>query len=232
MIDGSAKESAKLDVAGLVVVTTGAAVGADVPAATATTASAVASSRFEGTGRSLQLKRIRCHEAGGNVAVQTPSTISVPSTARGLTRSGWSAVFTADRSSSYRARCSATRSPPATGISRSIVSASLRLTTKTASSPVPSSYVAVLHNAGTRPKAAVSISGPSLTAVRNTVGPAYRAVNANGWKIVCRHARPPGSVRIGPITFTSCARQAIFTRSACRSNVISKLPTTTASSTL
>src|SRR3954468_7129864 len=157
MIDGSAKESAKLDVTGLVVVTTGAAVAADVPAATTTTASAVASSRFEGTGRSLQLKRIRCHEAGGNVAVQTPSTISVPSTVRGVTRSGWSAVFTADRSSSYRARCWI--KPPVTGISSSIVSVSLRFTTKIAVSPVFSSYVAVLHSAGSLPKAAVWMSG-------------------------------------------------------------------------
>src|SRR2546430_1865529 len=52
MIDGSAKVSAKLDVIGLVVVTTGAAVAAEVPAATAATVRTAASSRFEGTGGS------------------------------------------------------------------------------------------------------------------------------------------------------------------------------------
>ena len=40
-----------------------------------------------------------------------------------------------------------------------------------------------------------------------------------------------GSVMIGAITFTSCARQAEVTRSACLSNEMSRLPTTTASST-
>ena len=36
-----------------------------------------------------------------------------------------------------------------------------------------------------------------------------RAAWANGWKIVCRQAGPPGSVRIGAITLTSWAWQAI-----------------------
>ena len=52
---------------------------------------------------------------------------------------------------------------------------------------------------------------------------------ANGWKIVWRQAAPPGSVMIGAIAFTSWARQAIFTRSAFRSSVMSNVPTTTAS---
>ena len=55
---------------------------------------------------------------------------------------------------------------------------------------------------------------------------------AKGWKMVCRQAGPPGSVRIGAITLTSWARQAMPTRSACRSRVISRLPTTTASATV
>ncbi len=32
----------------------------------------------------------------------------------------------------------------------------------------------------------------------------------NGKKLVCRHAGPPSSVRIGGITLTSCARQPIL----------------------
>ena len=40
---------------------------------------------------------------------------------------------------------------------------------------------------------------------------------------------PPGSDLIAPIAFTSWARQAMRTRSACRSRLISRLPTTTAS---
>ena len=55
---------------------------------------------------------------------------------------------------------------------------------------------------------------------------------ANGWKVGCRQAGPPGSVMIGAITFASCARHATATRSLCRSSEISRLPTTTASVTL
>jgi hypothetical protein len=54
---------------------------------------------------------------------------------------------------------------------------------------------------------------------------------ANGKNVVWRQASPPGSVMIGAITFTSCARQADVTRSACLINEMSRLPTTTASST-
>ena len=54
----------------------------------------------------------------------------------------------------------------------------------------------------------------------------------NGKKLVCRHAGPPSSVRIGGITLTSCARQPIFTRSAWRSSVISRQPTTSASASV
>ena len=67
--------------------------------------------------------------------------------------------------------------------------------------------------------------------VCSTVPRAYLEVRAKGWKIVCRHAGPPASVRIGAMTLTSCARQATPTRSACLSKVINKLPTTTASCT-
>lgn len=47
--------------------------------------------------------------------------------------------------------------------------------------------------------------------------------------MVCRQAGPPLRVRIGAITLASCAWQATPTRSACRSSVISRSPTTTAS---
>ena len=67
--------------------------------------------------------------------------------------------------------------------------------------------------------------------VRSTVPRACRAVSANGWKMLCRQAGPPGSVRIGAITLASWAWQATPTRSACRSRVISRPPTTTASVT-
>ncbi len=54
---------------------------------------------------------------------------------------------------------------------------------------------------------------------------------ANGKKIVCRQAGPSGSVMIGAITLTSCARHTAFTRSACFSKQMRRLPTTTASVT-
>ena len=54
----------------------------------------------------------------------------------------------------------------------------------------------------------------------------------NGKNVVWRHAAPPGSVMIGAMTLTSCARDAERTRSACCSRVISRSPKTTASSTL
>ena len=50
--------------------------------------------------------------------------------------------------------------------------------------------------------------------------------------MVCRHAGPSGSVRMGAMTLTSWARQAAVTRSLCRSSAISRLPTTTASVTV
>ncbi|MCY1235130.1 hypothetical protein D9M72_477350 [compost metagenome] len=57
-------------------------------------------------------------------------------------------------------------------------------------------------------------------------------VRANGWKVVCFQARPPGSVMIGAITLTSCARLAEWTRSVLRSSVMRRSPTTTASATV
>ena len=60
---------------------------------------------------------------------------------------------------------------------------------------------------------------------------ARREVTANGKKVVCRQAGPPGSVMIGAITLTSCASDALVTRSACFSSEMSRLPNTTASAT-
>ena len=56
-------------------------------------------------------------------------------------------------------------------------------------------------------------------------------VTENGKNVVCRQAAPPGSVMIGAITLTSCARRREPTRSLCFSSVISRLPSTTASAT-
>ncbi|WP_227497179.1 hypothetical protein [Planctomonas psychrotolerans] len=61
---------------------------------------------------------------------------------------------------------------------------------------------------------------------------ASSAIRANGQKIDWRQAGPFSSLRIGAITFTSCAWFAIFTRSPWRSSEFSSVPTTTASVTL
>ena len=160
---------------------------------------------------------------------------AVPETARGTTRSGSASVFTASGSASATRTCSTTRyrrpSPRSAACSRSPRSWS-RLTASTVSSPVSSSRVLTVSSACTSPYLAVSRTAPPATSVRSTFPRAYRAVSANGWKVVCRQLAPPGSLRIGPMTFTSCARHAIATRSACRSSVIIKEPTTAASVTL
>ena len=57
------------------------------------------------------------------------------------------------------------------------------------------------------------------------------AVRANGWKMLWRQAGPPARVTMGAMTLTSCAWQAIETRSVCCRRVMSRLPTTTASVT-
>ena len=67
---------------------------------------------------------------------------------------------------------------------------------------------------------------------RRTVPRAYRATCANGWKVDWRQAGPPGVVRIGAMTLTSWAWHAMPTRSACRSRLTRRLPTTTASVTV
>ena len=50
--------------------------------------------------------------------------------------------------------------------------------------------------------------------------------------MVCFQALPPFSVMIGAITFTSCAMQAIFTRSERRMKVLRMQPTRSTSSKL
>lgn len=104
------------------------------------------------------------------------------------------------------------------------------LTTKTARSPVSGSCVAVTTTWSTGPKAVVSTVSQA-TAGRSTVPPAYFAVSAKGWKIVCFHDAPPGRVTMGAMTLTSCAWHAIETRSVCCRRVMRRLPTTTASVT-
>ena len=61
---------------------------------------------------------------------------------------------------------------------------------------------------------------------------ARREVVAKGKNVDFRHAGPCGSAAMGAITFTSCAIEALVTRSACRSSDISRLPTTTPSATV
>jgi hypothetical protein len=73
------------------------------------------------------------------------------------------------------------------------------------------------------------VSEVSLTS--SALPTASREVMANGKNVVCRQAGPPGSVMIGAITLTSWASEAEVTRSACLSSEMSRLPTTTASST-
>ena len=84
---------------------------------------------------------------------------------------------------------------------------------------------------GTSPCLAVVIVGATTRGWR-TSPCANRAVSANGWKIDCRHAGPPGSHLIEPMVLTSWAWQAAVTRSLCLSSVMSREPTTTASSTV
>ena len=86
-------------------------------------------------------------------------------------------------------------------------------------------------SSGTSPYFAVSYVG-DVDVQCSTWPRAYRAAWANGWKVVCRQAGPPGSVMIGAMTLTSWARQAAVTRSQWRSSVISRLPSTTASATV
>jgi hypothetical protein len=50
--------------------------------------------------------------------------------------------------------------------------------------------------------------------------------------MVCRQAAPPGVVRIGAMMLTSCAWAPTVSRSAWRSMLISRLPTTIASVTV
>jgi len=91
-----------------------------------------------------------------------------------------------------------------------------------------SAYVAAADTTSTSPYRRVDCC-EDTTAGSSTSPRACRAVNANGSKIACRHAGPPGSVRIGAITLTSWAWHATDTRSAWLSSVISRSPTTTAS---
>ena len=81
-----------------------------------------------------------------------------------------------------------------------------RFTANTVSSSPESTATASAF--GTAPKADVWYTGAATSGAQHVPRPC-RAVSANGWKMVCRQAGPPGSVRIGPITFTSWARHAM-----------------------
>src|SRR5665648_785840 len=178
-------------------------------------------------------RRSMVHEAGGS------STRTTPSARRGV-RFG---TGTSDPSSSTLARAygsgsasvsasvTSTSANARTSTSTPSVSVTERFTAKTATAPVSGSCVATASTSGVVPKRWVSWDGVA-SSTRSTCPTAYRDVRANGWNVVCRQMRPPGSVMIGAITFTSCARLAACTRSLCRSREISRLPTTTASATL
>ena len=171
-------------------------------------------------------------DSAGSTVEACPSTTLRSSSRRGTTRSGASAVFTASGSPSEMATCSPDTSPGQARRSTSSVSSSFwsRLTANSVTAPDSSSRTAVTSRIGTSPWRDVSCVGP-VASVRSTVPRPYLDVSANGWKMACRQAGPPGSDRIGAITLTSWARQPIFTRSACRSSEMSRLPTTTASVT-
>ena len=99
----------------------------------------------------------------------------------------------------------------------SIVTSSsrLRFTRNTEVSPLSASQVATASTTGTSPYRPVEYVGQS--SFSSSVTPrARREVTANGKNVVWRHAGPPGSVMIGAMTFTSCARLAAVTRSAWR----------------
>ena len=72
--------------------------------------------------------------------------------------------------------------------------------------------------------------GPSRSRRRTTPRAVVAAI-ANTCALVCRHAGPPSTVRMSGMTLTSWATQAIRTRSACRSRLMRRLPTTSASVT-
>jgi len=61
--------------------------------------------------------------------------------------------------------------------------------------------------AATSPSVGEPNTGVTVS-TRSTLPRAYRAVRANGWKIVCRQAGLCDSAPIGAMTLTSCARQA------------------------
>src|SRR6476469_3096266 len=172
------------------------------------------------------------HDSAGSTAVTVPSTAFTSARRVGVTRSGLSIVFVASGSSSNSAVWLPTTRFGNDRTSTASVSGSVcaRLTAKSVTVPASSSCTAVADTTGTSPILDVSYDGP-VGSTRSTVPRPCRDVSENGWNVVCRHAGPPGSDRIGAITLTSWARQAILTRSAWRSNEISRLPTTTASTT-
>lgn len=105
-----------------------------------------------------------------------------------------------------------------------------RLTAKTVTEP-SSARTAVACSRSASPYFAVSYVGESTRTSRTSPRPYFEAWE-KGKNVVWRQAGPPGSVMIGAMTLTSCARQATVTRSACRSRAIRSEPKTTASMTL
>ena len=161
-----------------------------------------------------------------------PSTSAARVLSVGATASGFSALFVVRTSAAVSVVAPASRWPAKARTSAESSSSSVveRLTASRVTAPVSSSWVAVASSSGTSPCTKLSYDATSGS-TRSTCPRANAAAWANGWKIVWRQAGPPGSVRIGAMTFTSCAWHAIPTRSAWRSRVMSRLPTTAASTT-
>ena len=167
---------------------------------------------------------------GGRRTRQVPPSTPGPATSRATTRSGASAVLvtspaaTGRRARRRRRRPNARRSRSS---SRSVGAAVDREDGEPRRSPrrARRSRRATRHVA----VAGGVVHGRPGGSMRSTAPRACRAVSANGWKMVCRQAGPPVTVRIGAMTLASWAWQATPTRSAWRSRVTSRPPTTTAS---
>src|SRR5690606_5749430 len=184
--------------------------------------------------RHCPLRTITFHDSGFSFARNFPPSSTAPSRSAGATSSGASTRLVALRWSWCSSLAASTANPlrnPRSSTSSASSSVAWRLSASTVVRPDAGSNVTLpsRHGRSSRPAAAnVSVS----TFARSTSPRAKRAAWANGWKIVWRQARPPVSVMIGPMTFTSCARQATFTRSARLIIVISAPPTMRASSKL
>ena len=120
---------------------------------------------------------------------------------------------------------------PVTGMSRSIASVRWRLTRKTVTIPSPLSTAADVEIGDVVRHLAVIGRRVHRHVERRRRGRRARRTGRDSRSSSSRRARP-FSARIGAMTFTSCAMQAIFTRSERRMNSLSRQPMKSASSRL